>query len=241
MKLTKKAYNILLYIIFILLILILFKQCNYYKDNYQEQKTLTESILDTLTVWKDKDSLNHAKIQVIENNRLKDFLDLQTKDEEIQKLQKLVKENQKKLKDKGSVTYIAGETIFDTVFVPKLEYVEILKDNTIYDSISNSWITSHFGFSKDSVYYDLIVTNKYSVIIGEEKERLFKPPRLYVEVINENPYSETTSLRTYQVSNNIKPKRFSIGPMLGVGISYDKRFIFTPVIGIGLQYSLVKF
>lgn len=241
MKLTKKANTFIFYALMFLIIIILLKQCESYKDKYNTEKDLINSLQDTLKVWKDKDSLNHAKIQVIETQKTKDFLNLQTKNEEIQKLQQLVKDNQKKLKDKGSVTYIAGKTKFDTVFITKLEYVEILGDNTIHDSISNSWITSHFGFSKDSVYFDLTVTNRYSVIIGEEKEGLFKPPRLYVEVINENPYSETTSLRTYQVSNNSKPKRFSIGPMIGAGISYNKRFIFTPVIGIGLQYSLIKF
>lgn len=234
--------------VIIVLLLILFfsiKGCNNHRAKEQEQTELVKALNDTLKVWKDKDSLSHAKIQVLETSNPKDFINLKSNDKEVQDLQKLVKTYQDKLKKKGSATIFETTTEIgtqiptkvDTIYVPK-NGLEIKKP--VYNSSFNlgNWVIGNTKATEDSTSINLKVKNEYSVIIGEESQGWFKPRKPFVEVINKNPYSETTSLRTYQVQQP-KVKRFGIGPVLGYGITSDfKSDIF---IGVGLQYNLIRF
>ena len=213
-----------------------------YQKEAKENANLVISLNDTLKTWKDKDSLSHTKIQIIETERTKDFLSLQSKDEEIIKLQKTVKQYEKQIKNQGSVTNFTSETKIITK--DSLVTDSVCGKCSFYFSNSNPW------FSVDASIYptktpnqlnlslDLKVKNEYSVIVGEEKQGLFKKPKPFVEVLNHNPYSETKSLKTYQVSNNVRVKRFGIGPNISVGFN-DKGFSW--FIGIGLQYNLIRF
>ena len=213
-----------------------------YQKEAKENANLVISLNDTLKTWKDKDSLSHAKVQIIETERTKDFLSLQSKDEEIIKLQKTVKQYEKQIKNQGSVTNFASETKIITK--DSLVTDSVCGKCSFYFSNSNPW------FSVDASIYptktpnqlnlslDLKVKNEYSVIVGEEKQGLFKKPKPFVEVLNHNPYSETENLKTYQVSNNVRVKRFGIGPNISAGLDGKG---FSWFIGIGLQYNLIRF
>ena len=213
-----------------------------YQNEAKENANLVISLNDTLKTWKDKDSLSHAKMQIIETERTKDFLSLQSKDEEIIKLQKTVKQYEKQIKNQGSVTNFASETKIITK--DSLVTDSVCGKCSFYFSNSNPWYSVDASIyptetpNQVSLSLDLKVKNEYSVIIGEEKQGLFKKPKPFVEVLNHNPYSETKSLRTYQVSNNVRVKRFGIGPNISVGFN-DKGFSW--FIGIGLQYNLIRF
>jgi len=225
----------------IIIAILYFTNISYQKEA-KENANLVISLNDTLKTWKDKDSLSHTKIQIIETKRTKDFLSLQSKDEEIIKLQKTVKQYEKQIKNQGSVTNFASETKITTK--DSLVTDSVCGKCSFYFSNSNPW------FSVDASIYptktpnqvglslDLKVKNKYSVIVGEEKQGLFKKPKPFVEVLNHNPYSETESLKTYQVSNNVRVKRFGIGPNFSGGFN-DTGFSW--FIGFGLQYNLIKF
>ncbi|HPQ78828.1 MAG TPA: hypothetical protein PLG47_00020 [Candidatus Dojkabacteria bacterium] len=228
-------------ILVVIIVILYFTNISYQKEA-KENANLVISLNDTLKTWKDKDSLSHTKIQIIETERTKDFLSLQSKDEEIIKLQKTVKQYEKQIKNQGSVTNFTSETKI------------ITKDSLVTDSVcgkcsfhfsnSNPWYSVDASVSPTetpnqlSLSLDLKVKNEYSVIVGEEKQGLFKKPKPFVEVLNHNPYSETESLRTYQVSNKVRVKRFGIGPNISVGFN-DKGFSW--FIGIGLQYNLIRF
>ena len=228
-------------ILMVIIAILYFTNISYQKEA-RENANLVISLNDTLKTWKDKDSLSHAKIQIIETERTKDFLSLQSKDEEIIKLQKTVKQYEKQIKNQGSVTNFASETKIITK--DSLVTDSVCGKCSFYFSNSNPW------FSVDASIYptktpnqlnlslDLKVKNEYSVIVGEEKQGLFKKPKPFVEVLNHNPYSETESLKTYQVSNNVRVKRFGIGPNISVGFN-DKGFSW--FIGFGLQYNLIRF
>ena len=228
-------------ILLVIIVILYFTNINYQKEA-KENANLVISLNDTLKTWKDKDSLSHAKVQIIETERTKDFLSLQSKDEEIIKLQKTVKQYEKQIKNQGSVTNFASETKIITK--DSLVTDSVCGKCSFYFSNSNPW------FSVDASIYptktpnqlnlslDLKVKNEYSVIVGEEKQGLFKKPKPFVEVLNHNPYSETENLKTYQVSNNVRVKRFGIGPNISVGFN-DKGFSW--FIGIGLQYNLIRF
>ena len=92
--------------------------------------------------------------------------------------------------------------------------------------------------NKDSTHFDLKITNKYSVIVGEEGKR--KKARPFVDVINYNPYSSTDTLRTYQVSmKKQRPKRFGIG--INGGVTLNSSLKIKPYVGVGLSYNFVRF
>ena len=228
-------------ILMVIIAILYFTNISYQKEA-KENANLVISLNDTLKTWKDKDSLSHAKIQIIETERTKDFLSLQSKDEEIIKLQKTVKQYEKQIKNQGSVTNFTSETKITTK--DSLVTDSVCGKCSFYFSNSNPWFSVDASIyptktpNQLSLSLDLKVKNEYSVIVGEEKQGLFKKPKPFVEVLNHNPYSETESLKTYQVSNNVRVKRFGIGPNISVGFN-DKGFSW--FIGIGLQYNLIKF
>ena len=228
-------------ILLVIIAILYFTNINYQKEA-KENANLVISLNDTLKTWKDKDSLSHTKIQIIETKRTKDFLSLQSKDEEIIKLQKTVKQYEKQIKNQGSVTNFASETKITTK--DSLVTDSVCGKCSFYFSNSNPWFSVDASIyptktpNQLSLSLDLKVKNEYSVIVGEEKQGLFRKPKPFVEVLNHNPYSETKSLRTYQVSNNVRVKKFGIGPNISAGLN-DKGFSW--YIGFGLQYNLIRF
>lgn len=208
------------------------------KQQADENAGLVESLNAELVVWKDKDSLNHAKITVIETSNTKTLLEIQSKDSTIQELQETVKKFEKKLKDRGNVSVVDNTTEV-SVTVP----TEVEKDSAdapVYKSDINldNWIFAHTVANKDSTSLSIKVRNKYAIIIGEEPQGWFKKPIPFAEVINYNPYTETKSLRTYQVTVP-KPKKFGLGIMAGYML--DDNFNFKPAVGVGISYNLIRF
>jgi hypothetical protein len=207
------------------------------------KSNLITSLGTDLKVWKDKNSLSHAKIQVLETASAKEFTRLATNDSLVVELQDLVKGFSKELKRRGSATIIKTITQIDTVFVTK--------DSLIYDDVSNSysiplpysksfankWLNLDYNITTDSTSYSLLLQNDYSIVIGEERETLFKPRVPYVEIINKNPYTSTEALRTYQVT--VPKKKIGIGPQIGYGLSGSLQI--QPYIGIGIHYDIIRF
>lgn len=226
--------NIQKIVLVILLILAVVYIRNLRKD-LKTKDNLELALNDTIKTWKDKQGRSHSKIIAFETQNAKDFLNLKTKDKEILELQDVVKEYKKALKKQGSATNFESETIYDTIYE---EIPGAITDSSYYSSINNDWIKSEFGYIKDSSFFRLKVVNKYSLIIGSESNGLFKKRVPFAEVINHNPYSQTTKLRTYQVQIP-DPRRFGVGVFAGPAITSD--LIITPVIGVGLYYSIFSF
>ena len=222
----------------IILGIILLAFITYKCSNDSNQSKMEQTILnDNQKTFRDKDSLSHTTNNVIEG-KVKDFIDLEVKDKEIIALQELVKKYKKQLANKGNATNFTSETKYDTIYETKIKRdTIILSKNTIMDSIHNKWINTTFGFDKGNTVFTLKLKNEYSVIIGEESQGWFKKKKPFVEVINLNPYSETTKLKTYQVET--KPvKKIGIGPGVyyGIGNSFQPQVI----IGIGIQYNFIR-
>ncbi len=230
---------------FILLAFITYK-CN----NDKNQSKMEQTILnDNQKTFKDKDSLSHTTNNVIEG-KTKDFIDLQVKDKEINELQELVKKYKKQLANKGNATNFTSETKIDNSFGIKKDTIEIkvvgndtMKlhkyeyDISLKDKKGIEWVSGKAVATKDSLHLEQKIINKYSVIIGEESQGWFKPKKPFVEVINLNPFSETTKVKTYQVET--KPiKKIGIGPGVYYGIGNN----FQPqvFIGIGIQYNFIR-
>lgn len=204
----------------------------------EEDKELLHSLNAKLQTWKNKDSLNMAKIQVIETQKTKNFLALETKDQEIKDLQKLVKDYEKQIKN-GSATIIKTETAYVKESIIKVDTICGKCSFTYVDT--NPWVSATISVTPTNtdslnLSLDYKIKNEYHVVIGEEKQSLFKK-KPFVEITNLNPYTETTSLRTYQVAN--KEKKFGLGIQAGYGINHKLSPGF--YIGIGVHYSLIRF
>ena len=204
---------------------------------------------DSNTLISEVESLinNSLKFSTFDEYFIKicDLIKLKSKDEDIQKLQQLVSNYKSKLKKQGSATIFETTTEIEDKVPTKVDSIIYPKDGLIvkkpvYNSSFNlgGWVVGSTKATEDSTQISLKVRNEYSVIIGEESQGWFKSKKPFVEIINQNPYSETKSLRTYQVQLP-KPKYFGIGPIIGYGISTD--FKFQPFIGVGIQYNLIKF
>lgn len=225
--------------------ILLFKYCN--KKSTDKQITNTvNSLNDTLTKKNDTTS----SISVITTSSIKEFTELHIKDSIIQDLQKLVNQYKNKLEAGSSVTSTKIETKINTVHKTKiidLGHEDFVSDSlaavndtivkflrvypTYEDSIKNEWIDYSTIINKDSAIMKLKVNNSYSTIVGVNKGKPF------VDIINHNPYSTVTSIRSYQVTLP-KPKKWGIGGSVGVTYYSNKA---QPYIGVGLNYDFIKF
>lgn len=236
---------------FIIIILIIFIGVLIYfqnnsKNKINEQANLISSYNSKIKTWKDKDNLNRAKIETIETQKIKDFLTIKSKDSLIENLQEIVHNFKKQLAHQGSVTVVGGSTNVSTQMGTEIVSKDtVIVQNNIYiypeyKSKFNldTWVIGSIVAGRDSISMKLKVRNSYAVIVGQEKHGLFKKAKPFVEVVNYNPYAETKTLRTYKVTIP-KPKKFSIGPMVGVSMGVDGKL--QGVVGIGIQYNLIKF
>ena len=212
-----------------------------------EKTNLINALNDTVKIWKDKNGISHSKTEVIKTSSISDFLKQNVKDKETKELQNVVKENKNRLGKQGSVTKFNGivefeteiPTLRDTIYIPK-DGLVIKKPiyNSSFDM--DGWVVGSVKASEDSTKINLRIKNDYTVIVGEEKTGFLglgkrKP---FVEVTNKNPYSETTSLKTYQVEN-YKIKRFGVGPNISYSLGANGQLY--PTFGIGLQYNIIRF
>jgi len=238
----KKIYQVLSIVLAIILLLSL-EKCQSRGAAIAEKEALSEALADSLVVWKNKQGIEHAEKQILQTARVKDFLKLKTKDKEILRLQAEVEKYKGKLGKSGSVTIVTGETVIDTFYT---QPVVIYKDNIFHkDSIKNKWIDWSYKVTRDTlkdkndVIFRLKLNHEYTVINKEKSNGWFKKPTPYAEVVNYNPYSSTLSVTSYKVTNDIKTKRFGIGPVFAYGIGAN----FTPqfFVGAGINMNLIKF
>ena len=218
----------------------------YEKGKREELQSFYDASQDTIRFWKNKNGENVARIAVLSFERTEDFIRIKTKDDTIKKLQDLVAKYKKQLNNGGSATIIQTVTNYDTTYVSNIHLDTIyFPTATLLDSVSNRWISSHFGFVNGNTTFSLSVNNDYSVIIGEENRGLFKKARTFVEVTNYNPYTKTKVLRTYQVAKK-KQNHWGIGPNFSVSaipvLTGGSQFLqFLPTVGIGIQYNFINF
>lgn len=242
---TKKFSYVFYFVLSLFVGILILNTCKQ-KEKEEELNSLISSLNDSVKTWKDKDSLSHAKISVLETSNIETFLQLKTKDSTISNLQKTVEKYKERLKKGGSVTQVGSETDIntdsETEVIPR---DTIIKENEIYiypeyKSYFNldSWVYGDVTANKDTTTINLKILNEYDAIIGYEGSSFFKRGKPFVEVISKNPYTELKSLRTYKVSTPPR-KLWSIGPSLSYGINQNFEPTFT--LSISVQYSLFRF
>lgn len=232
-----------LMIAFMVLTIVLFNQVFKYKREVKDQVELYDALTDSLEVYKTKDGLNAAKIQVIQTEREKDFLKIKNLEGTNLELQNLVKNKDKEIDELNVALILASETVYiDTIrlYYPIGGDTLIFSKSVLLDRINNDWIDATFGFNRGFSYIDLRIKNQYNVLIGYEGKTLFKPGIPYARVINLNPYTTTVDMRAYQVSLP-KPDKFGISLQTGFGgllDLYNKNFGYGIYAGIGFNYTI---
>lgn len=205
---------------------------------------LIAALSDTLKVVRQSDSSSKATIAVIQTEKARDFLQLQTKDKEVQELQKLVKDYKNVLQAGSSVTKGLIETLAD---LKTQKPPTIIKRDTVVvdsgtveiyptyeDSVVNKWVKVKGIMSKDSSDFKIAVNNEFTAVMGYDKKN--KAP--FIEYHLLNPYSTMKTLRSYQVSIP-KPKKWVVGA--GIGYGFGTEFKHQPFIGVFAGKSLIRF
>lgn len=211
---TNNIVIVMLILVIVFLIGFNLKTCNSNKALLGLQNALN----DTLVVYKTKDGKNAATISNLTVFNRNQLLQIESQEKEIQRLQKLAKENKK------GVVYITNTV---ETFVTDTLY--ILNDSTLH--YSDEWVYLNVNSNNT---FNLKVNNSFSYVI-EEKKKPFKPTTYTITSINENPYTITTGLRSATIKH--KNKRFGIGVNAGYGYTLGG---FSPYIGIGVNYNLVE-
>lgn len=216
---------------------------------------LQAALNDTITYYTNKDGEKVARISVLETGKVKDFLAVKTKDSTIKKLQSIVSKYEKQIKRNGSATIVGTESNYEEQVktdVPIIFGKEdiatgdiSLPDNTRYISlpytfsnIDTTWIKLTFKIDEKFTSWTVKTKDELSLVIGEEKQGLFKKRKPFADVTNSNPFTETKNLRTYRVQG-LPPKQWHIGPGAFYGMGADLKTQF--FIGIGLMYTPINF
>lgn len=228
-------------LIVVIALLLYFIGCNVKKSNHKidEQAQLITALNDTLKVSRLADSSQKATISALSTQKVSDFLAMKTKDSAINALQVLVKKYEKQIKSGGSVTVVSGKTDIKDSGKTQIVYVTDTTGGhpvwpTYKTILSNRWYTANMRMNRDSAYMNLSIINSYDVIIGKDNKKNW-----YADVINHNPYSSTTQLRTYQVQiPKERQKRITIGIFGGYGINLKGTIQANPMIGVGVGYTL---
>lgn len=230
-----KQINILWILIVILVVALIFsvKACNSNKQKNEDISNVIEILSDSLQTSRNSLGEHEAKIKIIEASSAKAFTDLKIKNLEILALQELTKEN---IKNLTSASIIKTETIIKENSPSKIIEYKTIND-TIYPTYhskinKDGWIVGDITANKDSVYSNFKIKNEYDVVFKKEKGVS------YAIVTNKNPFTETTSLKTFNVQAP-KQKKFGIGFVAGYGMTGEGTL--KPFIGAGVSYNIIRF
>lgn len=223
----------------VLILFIWFHSCK--EKQLIEEKDLYKSILeDTLRKVRNKDNSQTSTIEILQGYNTSAFLALKDQEGIIKELQNEVKRNKEKIRNGGSVAVIESETSYtNTIRNDSISRTSYDTCNPIYYSSNKDtiWIKYSTISSIDSTSLNLKVKNKYTVVIGSERYgflNLKKKP--IVEVTNINPYTDTKSLRAFEIKNNRK-NNFNLGIKGGYGLTLKG---IGPYLGIGFGYTLLS-
>lgn len=185
--------------------------------------SIIKGLNDSVKVYKDKQGREHAEIGVIEVTDPKDFLILENLKGENKKLQDLVKEYKKKLKEGSSVTYVESETKTDVTVPTKVDTIEVEKVKYLtYTSEfdKDGWVFGKVIAKPDSTFIDVGVKNEFGLVIGQHKRGFLGlgKPETFADVVSYNPYTKTNKVKSLQVKVQNPNRIYWLGGGIVIGI-----------------------
>jgi|SRR6218665_3748689 len=237
-NILNRSWGLLSLFIVLAAVFFIFRNCG--KENPVEAKK------DVMLVKRDSDSLLIYRMNSLVTENAKSFIALKTKDEEIKKLQGLVKKYKNELRYGGSAVLINQRSSYrirrDCVSV--VSNAVSRKGDSVFvypayksDFNLDKWIRGNVLMNADSVKVDVKVRNEYEVLLVPGSHRWFKRQIAYIQIKDKNPYSEIEGIRSYQMAVP-KQRRLGLGVFIGYGISSAG---FAPVVGAGLNYTIIQF
>lgn len=231
------------HVVLIALILVIGYALKNSTKTLKEYKGIAEVSQDSLETYRKANGLLASRISVYESMDPDDFVEATVLDSVTKRLQEVVKEN-KKLLSEGSATVFETITIFDTVFIP----VGVSPDSlTLSDTVTDRWIDVKYGYKfkeafvgeLEHTFFNLKITNSYDVVIGRESTGFLGlgKKKTIVDVTNHNPYTLTSTLRAFKVTD--KQDKFIIGPQFGFGLG--ENLTIKPQLGFGITYNMWSF
>ena len=211
-------FHILLGISIVAILLLL----SYAYKQYNEKTVIADqlaAVTDTVTLYKTKEGKNAAIISVLKGSKKELLAIAKYKDKEIYELVK-------KTKNIKSVTSLKTETRIDTISKVDTMYVHVGETSNEVDSIlitkeiNNPFYQANIRIINDSIAVGLKVKNDFNVVIKEVSNGFFKGNTLKVDVVNNNPYTYTTGLSSYEFTpkKKVLPKILIVAGSIVTGI-----------------------
>ena len=216
----RNVFNALLVVVIILLLATHYHQ----RKAHKEDLKMIETIQDSVSHWKDEYGKEHAKTKVVESQNLDLFTKLESSNETVKELQKLVKESKKK-KNLEVATVIKTVTRIDTLIVRDKDSSDFRIKDKYLDFVAK--VKGDSLDTKVELPSYLKLTHRY------ESKNIFSKKYLVVDAVEENPHIKVEDVRSIRVP--IKQKRWHVGPYVGVGHKFEV------VLGVGLTYSILSF
>lgn len=246
METIKNKYAIIGIIVFVLLIIggvILFLKLN--NNKLRNIQNLYEASQDSLRNTTNKFGESSKTISVLQAESINQLLKLKIKDKEIIRIQEIAEKYKSQLKKNGVIISSQEETIIKLTGI-----VNTIKRDTVWTdsgyivypeyecNISDKWIKGTITSNKDTCNTNLRITNEYDIIIGMQRNGFLKKKTPFAEITNHNPYTETKTMRVFQISTP-KRKWFSLNVNVSYGINH--KFELNPYVGIGLGLNIINF
>lgn len=231
-----KSLRAIIIVLTIFCILLFADSCK--KDQIIEQKeNLNTNLGDSLTSYINKEGDLIYTISTLESEKTQMFTSLNTKDSTINKLQDLVVNYKKELKNKGSAgiintegeVKIVTETVIDTV------------ESSLTSRFNlDGWVWGSVKADKDTTEIDFKFKEEVSFVIGERRTGFLGlgKKETFSDVKLSNPYSTVKNFRTY----NVDVPRDNWIITIGLSSYYDfkgQKINFAPSLNIG--YKLFSF
>ncbi len=219
--------------IMLVVILLMLDKCNTKNFNIN-----TANYEDSTRTYKNKYGEQVARNQVLVIKDFNNFSKLKSKDQSIIELQNLVQRYKTDLKKASGIVYIKGETKIDTVYKTQVLTRDSVGNPTYGFEDNNKWYKLRGRVNYDSTKIEIDIHNEYLIILKNKREGLFRLTPV-VDVINQNPYSSTTDVKSIKIDDKRKTSRGGIGFSFGYGITNDAKP--RGYIGISYNYTLIRF
>ena len=223
------------------------------RSDYTELQNLYISANDTLVVTRNELGQEISRTSVLEAESGKLILKLQTKDEDIIRLQSIIRREQSINTELHNAIYLVNgilanykDSLNNTIsgYQSIIDSLGNIVKYPIYDrkiDMFQDWITGDIRLGYSVFDISLKTRSAYEIITGRERKNIFHKYKSYAKVTNLNPYDHTEVLKVYS-KTEIKPSRFNVSVFVGYGFGVKSSvFIVTPMLGIGLGYKLFSF
>lgn len=224
-------FNIVVLLAVAVLLYIQYSQIRHLKSQTKSQLSIIEEQQSELITWKDKYGREHAKKLAVESSlgALKEHSEEEMKNLE-ESFQIRIKNMRSSLQ--ASLKYSSKEKVVlkDSVITLR-DTVYTAKNFHIKDSV---WADIRGVVYPDSIDMSYKFYDSLTFITHYEKQGLFKPKKLKISAISQNPHASYSNLKSVTITE-ASPKRFSVGPHIGYDITGK------PTLGISVQYSLFRF